>query len=852
MAVALLYAAGLAPLQAPWSVAGRAVNLPRWSLRNPVTAGMVLVSVLVVGAISGPRLPLAFLPDVSFPALEITHPVSQRAAGAGRGGDHAPGRGGARHAEPGAPHQLVVVGQRRQHQRRSSTGARTSRRCASRRARSSSASATSCRSDVDLIQVNSFRSSDIPVLECRIAADHDLSRDYELLNRHVADPAAARAGRRQGRALRRRAAAGADRLLVSPRSQRHGLDAEQRAAPPRRLEPQPSAPAMLRRGDEAWPLRVREPVRRASRSSQNFPVNDRGPAARGRRAPWRCAEPDLDYGRHLDRGAGDRPQRRSRSRAPTRSAVARRARAGARGHRRDPAARAASRCSRSPTRRRRSANSLEGLLHAGMIGAVLATVVLLLFLRNSSPPLVGGGARSRSRCWPPRRCSTSPAASLNILSMMGLMLAVGMLVDNAVVVLESIHRHREQRRSRPARRAGRQPRGAAGGDVRRPRPRSSCSCRWCSAAAPRSRPGSARWGAPSSSRWSARCSCRSPRSRSRWGACCRRAVGPPVAGCWRASSAFHQACWAGRSRTARRTAGHRARCVFVHRDRGASCRSTRARSPRSRWRRCAMEYEFADNVNYREVEKLRHARSSTWMQARKDSLHVKSTYSVLHQQRRVARARYLATGYAARRGRRSAAQAAARRPARAAGREAQAATATTSDSRPLAASRCGCSATRAAARPARRGGAAARWRACRAWPTCWSGASAGGRRSRWWWTATARAATGSRPHAVGGAVAQFFRGRPLARFRGPDGEVQVQARLAERDRSEPRARLDELADRRRRAGPAGPARLGGRRSAPCARRPASSASSGARSSRCAATAIPRRRARSARRVANAR
>jgi HAE1 family hydrophobic/amphiphilic exporter-1 len=35
---------------------------------------------------------------------------------------------------------------------------------------------------------------------------------------------------------------------------------------------------------------------------------------------------------------------------------------------------------------------------------------------------------------------------------------------------------------------------------------------------------------------------------------------------------------------------------------------------------------------------------------------------------------------------------------------------------------------------------------------------------------------------VGGSVAQFFRGRPLARFRGPQGEVEVQARLAETDR----------------------------------------------------------------------
>jgi hypothetical protein len=50
------------------------VNLPRWSLKNPVTAGMMLLCVLVVGAISAPRLPLAFLPEVSFPGIEIAIP----------------------------------------------------------------------------------------------------------------------------------------------------------------------------------------------------------------------------------------------------------------------------------------------------------------------------------------------------------------------------------------------------------------------------------------------------------------------------------------------------------------------------------------------------------------------------------------------------------------------------------------------------------------------------------------------------------------------------------------------------------------------------------------------------------
>ena len=56
-------------------------------------------------------------------------------------------------------------------------------------------------------------------------------------------------------------------------------------------------------------------------------------------------------------------------------------------------------------------------------------------------------------------------------------------------------------------------------------------------------------------------------------------------------------------------------------------------------------------------------------------------------------------------------------------------------------------------------------------------------RSRWWWPATAPRATGSPPATSARAVALFFRGRPLARFRGPEGEVEVQARLAEADRT---------------------------------------------------------------------
>lgn len=85
-------------------------------------------------------------------------------------------------------------------------------------------------------------------------------------------------------------------------------------------------------------------------------------------------------------------------------------------------------------------DSLRGLLQAGAVGSVLALVILLLFLRRLSLTLVTVMAIPLSILG---TCIFLylTGRTLNILSMMGLMLGVGMLVDNAVVVLESIHRH---------------------------------------------------------------------------------------------------------------------------------------------------------------------------------------------------------------------------------------------------------------------------------------------------------------------------------------------------------------------------------------------------------------------------
>jgi HAE1 family hydrophobic/amphiphilic exporter-1 len=92
--------------------------------------------------------------------------------------------------------------------------------------------------------------------------------------------------------------------------------------------------------------------------------------------------------------------------------------------------------------------SLIELAEAGAIGLVLSIAVLFFFLRH----------------WPSTMMVTLAipicfvmtlgfmyfaGVTLNILSMMGLLLAIGMLVDNAVVVVESIYQERERMPDQP-------------------------------------------------------------------------------------------------------------------------------------------------------------------------------------------------------------------------------------------------------------------------------------------------------------------------------------------------------------------------------------------------------------------
>ncbi len=83
-------------------------------------------------------------------------------------------------------------------------------------------------------------------------------------------------------------------------------------------------------------------------------------------------------------------------------------------------------------------NGLRSLSEAGLYGAFFAVIVLFIFLRRLSATLIVAAAIPISVIGS-FIFLYAFGFTLNILTLMGLMLAVGMLVDNAVVVLESIY-----------------------------------------------------------------------------------------------------------------------------------------------------------------------------------------------------------------------------------------------------------------------------------------------------------------------------------------------------------------------------------------------------------------------------
>ena len=140
-------------------------------------------------------------------------------------------------------------------------------------------------------------------------------------------------------------------------------------------------------------------------------------------------------------------------------------------------------------------------------GAVLAIIVLALFLKDVRPTAVVAISMPLSVLFAIVLMYFSNI-TLNIISLSGLALGIGMLVDNSVVVIENIYRLRS--RGVPAARAAVQGGGRCPApSCPAPSPPSACSC---PSSSPRVWSASCWWTWPSPSRtvWAHRCSSRSP------------------------------------------------------------------------------------------------------------------------------------------------------------------------------------------------------------------------------------------------------------------------------------------------------------------------------------------------------
>jgi HAE1 family hydrophobic/amphiphilic exporter-1 len=87
-------------------------------------------------------------------------------------------------------------------------------------------------------------------------------------------------------------------------------------------------------------------------------------------------------------------------------------------------------------------NTISEVKQTALIGGILAVLVLLYFLKNIRSTLIIGAAIPVSVIIT-FFLMYSSKISLNIISLGGLALGIGMLVDNSIVVLESIQRYRE-------------------------------------------------------------------------------------------------------------------------------------------------------------------------------------------------------------------------------------------------------------------------------------------------------------------------------------------------------------------------------------------------------------------------
>lgn len=418
------------------------MSIAELSLRRPVTTIMCFVSMVVIGLIASVRLPLEALPDITAPFLFVQLPY----AGA------TPAEAEQNLLRPAEEALATMSGIKRMRGRANPDGADIFMEF-SDWDRDIAISASEARERIDAIRselpddfrryfVFKWSSGDQAVLRIRLAANVDLSGSYEMIDRQLKRRLERVPG--VGRVEISGAPPNEVEIAVQPdRLNAHGIELNELATRLRALNFSVSAGQILEAGQR---LRV-QPVGEIDdlQELRDLVINPQGlrlsDVADVRFKPQR-----MDYGRRLDGRAAvglDIYKERDAnlvevSRAVLAEVEAARSEPGLEG----VDLKVIQNMGDEVT------SSLLELVEAGAIGLLLSIIVLYFFLRH----------------WPSTLMVTLAipicfvitlgfmhffGVTLNVLSLMGLLLAVGMLVDNAVVVVESIYQERERMPDQP-------------------------------------------------------------------------------------------------------------------------------------------------------------------------------------------------------------------------------------------------------------------------------------------------------------------------------------------------------------------------------------------------------------------
>ncbi|MFL6202929.1 MAG: efflux RND transporter permease subunit [Thermoanaerobaculia bacterium] len=408
------------------------------AVRRPVTTLMALVSVLVLGGVAWSRLPLAYLPDVDAPfiGIQIPYPNSN------------PTQIEKEIAKPAEEALATLSGVKKLRSRSTADGAEINMEF-------------DWGKDLDVVRMQvgekmdqvkptlpegvgqvlifSFSTSDIPVVEGRIAAEGvDLSQNYDLLETRVVNrirrvPGVARVTL-EGVAPREISID-----LVLDRVKAHNVDVGGLID---RLQ---GASQNLVLGQvDSGGLRYTARALGAFGSVEaieNLPVNDQGLLLRDI-AEIRYEEPPADTGRHLEGDYAVALDVFKDSTANTVEVATAVRKVIQDDIGKDPLLKGV-KLFVFEDQAKQITNAIDGLTSSGMMGGLLAVLVLYFFLRRLDSTLIVSLSIPFSVI---AACGAMYflGKTLNVLSMMGLMLGVGMLVDNAIVVLESIDRRQRE------------------------------------------------------------------------------------------------------------------------------------------------------------------------------------------------------------------------------------------------------------------------------------------------------------------------------------------------------------------------------------------------------------------------